>query len=349
VTEPFDLRLLDGCQDQRQQSFHVKTDLPLPDAALRASGIAIDETQLQHDCGRVLGGPVTIAPLGTAGTFHRLWRIAGRPLLCRAGTLAAGCHDGAMLLDRAIHERLPAITPGISAIRFGQPDFMIVSEAAGQPMLNFDDDDARMLPLLEAQGRALARVHRIRVDGGFGLLDVRQAADGKLVGSQATWDAYLRLRLGDHVNACREMEAITIEEATTIRRLFREMLPAVREPVLLHGDPGSHNVFVEQDDVTALIDWEDALAGDPIFDVAFWATFHPVRRHQTMLNAYRREANLPGDFARRFWLYFLRIALAKTVLRQRLGLVDRTGRQPASLRIQLALRHLATHGERMAA
>ena len=55
---------------------------------------------------------------------------------------------------------------------------------------------------------------------------------------------------------------------------------------------------------------------------------------------YRSEADLPTDFEQRFWLYFLRVALAKTVLRHRLGVKDRPGREPAALRIRQGLTRL---------
>jgi Ser/Thr protein kinase RdoA (MazF antagonist) len=86
-----------------------------------------------------------------------------------------------------------------------------------------------------------------------------------------------------------------------------------------------------------LIDWEDCLAGDPVFDIAFWATFHPERRHDVFLEGYRGVRDLPDDFELRFWLYFLRTALSKTVLRHRFGLQDKPGRPPASLRIHRGL------------
>src|SRR5207253_1741030 len=79
---------------------------------------------------------------------------------------------------------------------------------------------------------------------------------------------------------------------------------------------------------------------DPVFDVAFWATFHPDRRHGAFLDGYRSVRDLPADFERRFRLYYPRVALSKTVLRHRLGLADRPGRPPASLRIQRALERL---------
>src|SRR5262249_32278643 len=138
---------------------------------------------------------------------------------------------------------------------------------------------------------------------------------------------------------CVRLGVVTPEEAQRILKTFDRCtrLLHVEEPALLHGDLGSHNVFTDGASITALIDWEDCLSGDPVFDIAFWATFHPERRHQAFLDGYRSESPLPGDFAVRFWLYFLRIALGKTVLRHRLRLSDPPGRPAASLRIQRGL------------
>ena len=108
---------------------------------------------------------------------------------------------------------------------------------------------------------------------------------------------------------------------------------------LCHGDLGNHNVFVRDGHVSALIDWEDCLAGDPVYDVAFWATFHPPRRYDALIAGYRAAGTVPEDFFRRFWLYYLRVALAKTVVRARFGLVDLPGHMPASLRIRLGLQN----------
>ena len=92
--------------------------------------------------------------------------------------------------------------------------------------------------------------------------------------------------------------------------------------------------------ITCLIDWEDAVAGDPLFEVAFWATFHPERRWDAFFAGYRKDPLETPEDRLRFWLYFLRIALMKTVLRHRLGCTDPPGRTPASQRIQRALRGL---------
>ena len=40
-------------------------------------------------------------------------------------------------------------------------------------------------------------------------------------------------------------------------------------PVLVHGDVGFHNILVQGDGVTALLDWERAHVGDPAEDLAY--------------------------------------------------------------------------------
>lgn len=73
-------------------------------------------------------------------------------------------------------------------------------------------------------------------------------------------------------------------------------LPVRNEPVLLHGDYWSGNVLWQNREIVAVIDWENALIGDPVEDVAnarmeiFWdfgaeamAVF--TREYQSMSNA----------------------------------------------------------------
>jgi Ser/Thr protein kinase RdoA (MazF antagonist) len=160
-----------------------------------------------------------------------------------------------------------------------------------------------------------------------------------LQGSLGTWPEYIVLRLPEHLDVCSRIGAANHQETRRIEATFESAMNLLASftPALLHGDLGSHNIFSDGTNITALIDWEDSLSGDPVFEIAFWATFHPERRHAAFLDGYRSVCPLPDDFDLRFWLYFLRIALAKTVLRHRLGIPDRPGRSPAAARIQRGL------------
>jgi aminoglycoside phosphotransferase (APT) family kinase protein len=115
-------------------------------------------------------------------------------------------------------------------------------------------------------------------------------------------------------------------------------------PRLLHGDLSYDNVLwsLPYDDLKAVIDWEDSVLGDPIFELAGLATFHPVERHPFFLDAYYQGRERPADFHLRFWTYYLRIALAKAVHRHRFGYQAdvKLGYQDPNARIGLALEKL---------
>ncbi len=337
-------------QRWRQNCFYPKADLPLSDAVLRGerSSPDLDETLIAQTCAYALGEPVIVEPLAQ-GTFHRLWRVQRvdrEPLVFRANALNEWFRDFTPAIDATIGERLGR--EGLPVLKVHRvdwtrkkcpADYAIVAEAPGASLRALDGDEEKALPLLRQLGGLLARVHRVGVEG-YGLFDVRATVEqpARLVGSHTNWDDFLWLNLGRHVRTCVEIGAITEDEGRKIvwycegcRGLFTHGAPS-----LLHGDPGSHNVFVKDGKISALIDWEDALAGDPVYEIAFWATFHPERRHAAFIEGYRSEANLPPDLELRFWLYFLRVSLAKTVLRHRLGIKDQPGREPAALRIQKA-------------
>lgn len=342
----------------RQACFYPKADLPLPDLVLRGERptLVLHETLIAQTCAYVLGEAVIVEPM-PSGTFHHLWRIQrvqGNGFVFRANALNEWYRDYALAIDGVVAERLQQENlPALKIYRVDwkrkrlPADYAIGEEAPGVSLRTLDNLEERIVPLLRQLGGFLARLHRIQVEG-FGLLDVRAlaTAPARLIGGHATWDDFLWLNLERHVGTCIEIGAITGEEGRQItwycggcRGLFQTDAPS-----LLHGDPGSHNVFVKDGAISALIDWEDALAGDPVFEIAFWATFHPERRHEAFIEGYREHAKLPPDFELRFWLYFLRVALAKTVLRHRLGIVDQPGREPAAGRIRRAWEKLQALG-----
>jgi aminoglycoside phosphotransferase (APT) family kinase protein len=115
-------------------------------------------------------------------------------------------------------------------------------------------------------------------------------------------------------------------------------------PRLLHGDLSYDNVLWDfsSNNLKSVIDWEDAVLGDPIFELAGLATFHPVERHSFFLDAYYEGRQRPAEFHLRFWTYYLRIALAKAVHRHRFGYKTemRPGYQDPNARIGLALEKL---------
>jgi Phosphotransferase enzyme family len=354
------LQELEAYCRQRRLLFYPKTDLPLPQAILDRGALGTDPQAAEMD--RLVSEAATrifpreqatIAPLKNQGTFHRLYRaqlLPGRNVIVRVNALSQWQRDFTLLLDEWAMERLrQAGLPhlGVYGVDLSRClctfDYQLHQEAPGVTFQAFDHDEEKIRPLLFELGQMVGRLHHLRTEG-FGLFDitplVANPSEGPpLQGTFATWPEYVSLNLGEHIEKCVAAAAISAEEAERISEVFevaRGML-LVEEPCLLHGDLGNHNLFTDGKDVSALIDWEDCLSGDPVFDIAFWATFHPQGRHQCFLDGYRQEHALPMDFELRFWIYFLRISLSKTVLRQRFGVQDKPGRAPASRRIQLGL------------
>lgn len=313
---------------------------------------------------------VEIAPLEEQGTFHRIFRIRlgdDRRIIARVAlqnptlqnsTLQraptpseAADADHSLIIDAWAHERLRR--SGLAGLEIFTVDvsrrtvpfaYELLAEAPGRSLRDFDHDDTRMQPLLTDLGRRLAQMHALRGIGA-GLMSVANtgAPAGPTVrGAHDAWPDYVVTQLESHLATCRDLGAVDAAEVRNIETLFgaTASLTANVPLVLLHGDLGNHNIFTDGERITQLIDWEDCLYGDPVFDLAFWATFHPERRHEWLLGGYREFVPLDEADQRRFHLYFLRIALAKTVLRSRLGITDMPGRAPASQRIQNAVKAL---------
>ena len=346
----------------RRLIFYPKADLPVPDGVLRGmrsrtfAALHMTPERVAAAAEHALGvQPSGAQPLARQGTFHRVFRLtgvgrAGRSIL-RANAAGDILHDFTLYLDLWAAEALvSAGLPGVAirsvdVSRTVVPfDFQIGDEGLGRPLDEFNDDEPRMQRLLKKLGRFVATIHSLPLEG-YGLLDARPLAAGigPPRGVHDTWADYLLLNLSNHVEACLRDGDLSAAEADSVLASFERHADSltVSGGVLLHGDLGSHNVLTDGDRLLGLIDWEDALAGDPVYDIAFWASFHQQERHAAFLAGYREVRALPDDFSVRFRLYFTRIALAKAVLRRRFGYPDRPDRPTAASRLRFALEALA--------
>jgi fructosamine-3-kinase len=210
----------------------------------------------------------------------------------------------------------------------------------------FEDPQTQYMQptLLRAVGTYLAHVHGIELEkyGPLSVLSV-MSDDPRPCGVHDSWRDYILLLLQQHAQVCLQIGAITRHELQAIEKIFVRYAYVFDDvpSVLLHGDLGNQN-FISCDGLTiaGLVDWEDCMSGDPVFDIAFWGTFFRDHMLEDFLAGYQTVRSLPADFTLRYWLYYLRIALSKTVHRFYFGYTDRPGRPPASMRIQKALEHL---------
>jgi aminoglycoside phosphotransferase (APT) family kinase protein len=350
---------------QRRRLFYPKADMPVPDDLLRGLlsrrfvELGMTPERVAIAAGAALGfAPTAVSALEQQGTFHRVFRISttgheGRWIL-RANAAGDFLHDLTFHLDawagaRVKDEDVPAvIVRHVDLSRTVVPfDFQVADQSSGVTLDRYNDDEPRMRRLLHQLGRVVAQIHGIPLSG-YGLLDARRPASGigPPRGAWNTWAEYIRLNLDAHLDACTRWGDLTLVGAGVLRSAFERHDDCLNlsSGSLLHGDLGSHNVLTDGERLLGLIDWEDALAGDPVFDIASWATFQPAARHADFVRGYSEVKPLPGDFWVRFWLYFARIAVAKAVVRRRFGYPDRPGWTTAAQRIQHAVENLSRAG-----
>ena len=345
-------RVEQGSGDRRTW-FSAKTDVACEDGRLcRLRETALAEATRRTpmikaavaallECDRI-----DVAPCPAQGTFHLVHRVrsdslpslivrSSRPDLIDPDDTLRVEPEIAPYLARADLPCVRVRAVAVGADRVAPFDLAIQDLAPGRALRDEPETDCESPDLWYDLGRIMGRLHTI-VGSGGGPVDVDPSATReRLRGLHPDWGTYLMLRLEDHVARCQEIGAITEDEGATILAVFRDHAEVWTDvPTrLLHGDPGNHNLFVQKGVIAALIDWEDALIGDPAFDVATWASFHPPRRHAAFFQGYGPAAE-HDRFRLRCALSFMRIALAKTVHRHRFAYTDQPGRLPAHDRIR---------------
>jgi fructosamine-3-kinase len=342
----------------RRSIFYPKSDLKVADSVLSSlqetkRAEAILNTQVIAERGEELFGerPSSVTPLPGQGTFHSLYKLrlhtVGDAILrTSVSTYPYRSFDfyiEAWVADRLRQEGLPV--PSVYKVDISREkvsfDYQLSAEATGSTLKSFDIEGQKQEEhLLFELGSLLAKLHHVSTRK-FGLLDIRCILDGReCEGLLQTWSEYVFLKLEDHLKTCFEIGAISLEDRKKIESIFEKMQPRLdcAEPALLHGDLSNSNVFSDGRCVTALVDWEDCLSGDPLFDIASWGTFiGNDERRELFLEGYRSARRLPDDFELKYWLYYLRVLLAKTVHRHRFRYHDRI---PASSRIERGLKEL---------
>jgi len=171
--------------------------------------------------------------------------------------------------------------------------------------------------LFEIGGWIAQWQQRIGVEG-FGPFDrAILERDGRLAGLHATAADYFYLNLSRHLDFLVERGFIDSTEAGEWQALLksqREVLGGL-SPCLVHKDMALWNVLGTGDRVSAFIDWDDAIGGDAMEDLALLACFHPADAVRAAFQGYAAVAGLQADHMRRFWGHLLRNMIVKSVIR----------------------------------
>lgn len=185
------------------------------------------------------------------------------------------------------------------------------------------------LPRIARQAGRLAALWQNQVAvAGYGPFDTeRFDRDGALVGHHPRYVAYFHTELDRHLRFLSDRGFLTLSDTRAIGEgiACAQPLLELAKPCLVHKDLALWNLLGTPEDITAVIDWDDCVGGDPLDDLSLLACFYGGEIIREALAGYREVLPLPDDYRRRFWLHLLRNMLFKAVIRVGAGYFDLSG------------------------
>lgn len=315
----------------RQQTYMSKADYPINRNAGLDPG---NDAELCRILSHYLpipasGNAVVMDPLGT---FHRVYRIntkAGK-FIVKLNAFPDQFADLSFVSDLWIQallaqHRLPHLD--IMAVdvtrEFVGTEIQIQREITGITAYEMYSRKNLSVSVVQELGKRIAKIHTISCSG-FGPLSIASLTNyTEARGLHRTWFDYLETKLDDHVEYCIRQGILK----STSLQVWQKLLKTIKRKVnvnrgsLLHGDIANHNILVHNDSVRVLIDWEDAILGDPVYDVAYWGTasFGHEDWVAGFLKGYYPAGTVPKGRELSYWFYYARISLAKAVIRSKEG------------------------------
>jgi aminoglycoside phosphotransferase (APT) family kinase protein len=217
----------------------------------------------------------------------------GRALIVKAST-----NHGALRAEAWACARGAAAGCAAPAIlRFGRLDTgmsaMILSRVAGRPIAAED-------PTLIEVGADLRRLHSVTMTGFGWLAEASWDASGDLSLTHPSWPSFLRAICDDTRELANSygFAAVVADATESAIDHHAGTLDAI-EPVLCHGDLKAAHILVDAGRLAGAIDWGDALAADPWWDIARFAHRSPEASLALLLRGYRPA----GEQAWRLPLY----------------------------------------------
>jgi len=184
------------------------------------------------------------------------------------------------------------------------------------------------LPAILGQlGEMLGSLRQVSVTGFGPFRPEALQEEVALQGHHAHYRDYFFLNLDQHLDGLVRGEFLKVEMRDRIFDVMEEcqdFLTGFR-PSLVHKDTALWNLLGKPDQITAMIDWDDAIGGDPVDDLALIGCFFPRDQVDLAVEGYTRVAPLGDEFEVRYALHLLRNLIYKALIRLRSGIFDLAG------------------------
>ncbi len=146
-----------------------------------------------------------------------------------------------------------------------------------------------------------------------------------LRGYHATYADYFHLRLDQHLAFLVTRGFLTQSQSDEILAEIEshQSLLQLDTGCFVHKDLALWNILGSESEISAFIDFDDAISGDPMDDLSLLACFHGDVFLRHAFEGYQSTRSLPPNHLRRFWLHLLRNMIVKAVIRVGAGYFDR--------------------------
>lgn len=201
--------------------------------------------------------------------------------------------------------------------RLGTDDRMsafIMNRVAGRPIVAGH-------PALPEVGVRLRRLHDVRLPGFGWLAEAAWDERGDFTLRHSSWLGFLQGICGDVRSlADRYVVAAPVAEAAAAALdAHADALAAVEVGSLCHGDLKAAHLLVEAGRLAGVIDWGDAVVGDPLWDIARFAQRVDVGLLSLLLAGYDPARAMVDALAWRVPLYGVLWMLVDAIVAHRLG------------------------------
>jgi aminoglycoside phosphotransferase (APT) family kinase protein len=176
-------------------------------------------------------------------------------------------------------------------------------------------------PAFREVGVGLRRLHGVTLPGFGPLAEAAWDERGGFALPHRSWLGFLRAICGDaHRLADRSALAAPVAEAAAAAIDARaDALAAVAVGSLCHGDLKTSHILVDGDRLAGVIDWGDAVAGDPLWEIARFAHRSDRALVGSLVEAYDPGRAMAGEIAWRVPLYEALWMLVDAIVDYRLG------------------------------
>lgn len=249
-----------------------------------------------------------------------------RPLMLRAN-IGYGPPETYMLVEKLLTDKVAALGIPVNKVLFADIsrkqfpfDFQIQEQLEGKDIEDhFHGSKIEYDELSFQLGKCTALWGEFEFDG-FGRFD------DKVNGTKLSMYDYMIVQLDNDISFLVDAGVVSKSQRGAIRNLFENYKDVmyVKKATLVHYDLADHNIMFDgKHTITGIFDWEAAVAGDPMLDIASaptWKTHYP--RDEKMIEGYRSIRPLPELFQEKIDIYRLRTMIWKMVYAIRAGILN---------------------------